>query len=471
MQNTIKRYMTPGIILLIGVLFLPFASCSPQGNQDANHPNIILIMTDDQPPHTLTYMPIIQRELIDKGVNFTNAFVTTPLCCPSRVSILTGQYVHNHGVKTNRAPEGGATALKDEATVAVWLHDAGYRTGYLGKYLNGYNDLPEGYIPPGWDDWQAFYHRDPNLDYYYNYSMNENGKIVEYGTDAKEFSTDLLAERAVQFINGSDQQPFFLVLSIFAPHQTYQAADRHKDMFKTLDEFERYRPPNFFEEDLSDKPVWANEIEHPTVDYVDKVHERMLRSLMSVDDTVGEVTAILDKRGIRDNTMIIYISDNGMSMGDKGVFGKNCPYEACLKIPFIVSYPPLTSTPRVDENSVLNIDIVPTFLDLAGVSIPSIVDGTSLNSLLSNPTTVWRDGFLIEHFEDTSDMEESGLASFIPEYAGFRTAEWKYVEYVTEERELYNLLDDPFEMDNLAYQDGYEGIMNELSQQIQDSLH
>ena len=471
MQNNIKRYMTPGTLLLLGVLFLSLASCSPQGNQDTSHPNIILIMTDDQPPHTLTYMPIIQRELIAKGVNFTNAFVTTPLCCPSRASILTGEYVHNHGVKTNRAPEGGATALKDDATIAVWLHDAGYRTGYLGKYLNGYNDLPKGYIPPGWDDWQVFYHRDPNLDYYYNYSMNENGKIVEYGTDAKEFSTDLLAERAVQFINGSDQQPFFLVLSIFAPHQTYQAADRHKDMFKSLDEFERYRPPNFFEEDLSDKPAWANEIEHPTVDYVDKVHERMLRSLMSVDDAVGKVTAILDKRGIRDNTMIIYISDNGMSMGDNGVFGKNCPYEACLKIPFIVSYPPLTSAPRVDESSVLNIDIVPTFLDLAGVSIPSTVDGASLNPLLSNLTTGWRDGFLIEHFEDTSDVEESGLASFIPEYTGFRTKEWKYVEYVTGERELYNLLNDPFEMDNLAYQDGYEQIMDELSQRIQDSLH
>jgi len=470
MQINIKRNITPGMILLFGVLMISLVSCSPQGNKDTKHPNIILIITDDQPPHTLPYMPVLQRELVAKGVTFTNAFVTTPLCCPSRASILTGQYVHNHGVKTNRAPEGGATALRDDSTLSVWLHDAGYRTGYMGKYLNGYNDLPEGYIPPGWDDWQVFYHRDPNLDYYYNYSMNENGKIVEYGHEVADFSTDLLAERAVQFTNESEQRPFFLVLSIFAPHQTYQAADRHKDMFKTLDEFERYRPPNFFEEDLSDKPVWANEIEHPSIDYVDKVYERMLRSLMSVDDAVGEVTSILDKRGIRDNTMIIFISDNGMSMGDNGVFGKNCPYEACLKIPFIVSYPPLTSNARVDEKPVLNIDIAPTFLDLAGVAIPSLVDGTSLTPLLSDPATGWRDGFLIEHFQDVNDIEESGLASFIPNYTGFRTKEWKFVEYDTGERELYNLLEDPYEMNNLAHQDGYGQIMNELSVRIQDVL-
>ena len=444
MQNTTKRFLTPGMILLFGVLMISLVSCSPKGNQDTDHPNIILIMTDDQPPHTLAYMPIIQRELMAKGVNFTNAFATTPLCCPSRASILTGQYVHNHGVKTNRAPEGGATALNDKATLPVWLHDAGYRTGYIGKYLNGYNDLPEGYIPPGWDDWQAFYHRDANLDYYYNYSMNENGKIVEYGKDAKDFSTDLLAERAVQFINGSEQQPFFLFLGIFAPHQSYQAADRHKDMFKSLDEFERYRPPSFFEEDLTDKPVWANDIQRPEIDYVDKVHERMLRSLMSVDEAVGEVTAILDKRGIRDNTMIIFISDNGMSMGDNGVFGKNCPYDACLKIPFIVSYPPLTSSTRTDESPVLNIDIAATFLDLAGVDIPSMVDGTSLKPLLSNPTTGWRDGFLFEHFQDVNDIEENGSASFIPDYSGYRTLQWKYVEYVTGERELYNMLEGHF---------------------------
>ena len=181
------------------------------------------------------------------------------------------------------------------------------------------------------------------------------------------------------------------MLSLFSPHETYQAANRHKDMFKTLDEFDRYRPPNFFDSDLTDKPAWVSQIGKPDVDYVDKVYERMLRSLMSVDDAVGTLTSILDKQHIRDNTLIVFMSDNGMSLGDNAVFGKNCPYDACLRVPMIVSYPPLTSTPRVDERSVLNIDLAPTFLDLAGIASPQHFDGQSFLPLLGNPSGQWRD--------------------------------------------------------------------------------
>ncbi|MDP1778761.1 MAG: sulfatase-like hydrolase/transferase, partial [Anaerolineales bacterium] len=153
-----KTSRSLSIALFVALAFFQsnsLAGCtSSESRPRSDKPNIIIIITDDQPYHTLQYMPNVQSELVEKGVNFTNAYVTTPLCCPSRASILTGQYVHNHGVKTNRAPEGGATAFDDRSTLAVWLHDAGYRTGLLGKYLNGYHDLPEGYIPPGWDDWQ-----------------------------------------------------------------------------------------------------------------------------------------------------------------------------------------------------------------------------------------------------------------------------------------------------------------------------
>ena len=467
MQKFASRMLISLLLLLAGLLLI---SCSSTGNQDTSKPNIILILTDDQPPHTLPYMPILQRELVAKGIQFTNAFVTTPLCCPSRASILTGQYAHNHGVKTNRAPEGGATAFNDQSVLPVWLHDAGYQTGFLGKYLNGYNDLPEGYIPPGWDDWQVFFKRDPNLDYYYNYSLNENGKIVQYGQDSQEFSTDLLARKAVDFINQSDQKPFFLVVSIFAPHQSYQAADRHKDLFKSLDEFERYRPASFFESDLTDKPVWASEIERPTIDYVDKVHERMLRSLMSVDDAVGDIISALEKRDIRDNTIVVFMSDNGMSMGDNGVFGKNCPYDPCLHVPFIVSYPPLTSKPRIDEHLILNIDIAPTFMDVAGASAPIKMDGASILPILGDPSQAWRDGFLLEHYQDLGDVEESGLAFLIPGYVGYRTSHWKYIKYDTGELELYDLLKDPFEMDNKAYQNDYEQVVLDLAEKMKNLL-
>jgi len=452
-------------ILLLGGLVV---SCTSTGNQNPEKPNILLILTDDQPPHTLAYMPAVQRELVGKGVNFTNAFVTTPLCCPSRASILTGLYVHNHGVKTNRAPEGGATAFKDQDTLGVWLQRGGYRTGFMGKYLNDYGALPEGYIPPGWDDWQVFDHRDPNTGFYYNYTLNENGEITSYGRNEKDFSTDLLADRAVQFIRDAGEQPFFLMLSVFAPHETYQAAERHKDLFKTLDEFERYRPPNFFEEDLTDKPAWATQIGKPEIDYVDKVHERILRSLMSVDEAVGSLVSVLEKEKIRDNTLIIFMSDNGMSLGENGVFGKNCPYEACLRVPLVVSYPPLTSAARVDERLVLNIDVASTLLDLAGIESSEDLDGQSFLPILADPSAEWRDGFLFEHYEDTADVEESGLAAIIPGYVGFRTTDWKYIEYDTGERELYDLAADPFELNNLILDSSSGQIVQELSARIHE---
>ena len=459
------------IALFVALAFFQNSSLvgctSSESHPRSDKPNIIIILTDDQPYHTLQYMPNVQSELVEKGVNFTNAYVTTPLCCPSRASILTGQYVHNHGVKTNRAPEGGATAFDDRSTLAVWLHDAGYRTGLLGKYLNGYQDLQEGYIPPGWDDWQVFVKRDPDLGFYYNYTLNENGRIVQYGRDEEDFSTDLLADRATQFIRDSSDQPFFLVFSVFAPHETYQSANRHKDLFKSLDEFERYRPPNFFENDLTDKPAWVTQIKKPDVDYVDKVHERILRSLKSVDDSVDEITSTLDKMKIRENTLIIFMSDNGMSMGNNGVFGKNCPYDACLQVPFVVSYPPITSVPRMDEHLVLNIDIAPTLIELAGVNQSAQIDGQSFLPILSDPTAQWRDGFLIEHFQDLADVEESGLAFLIPGYIGFRTTHWKYVEYDTGERELYDLLADPFELENIASQAENAQTIEELLEQIQ----
>ncbi len=450
------------IFLVCGLL----VSCTSAGNKNPDKPNIILILTDDQPPQTLQYMPNVQKELIAKGITFTNGFVTTPLCCPSRASILTGLYVFHHGVKTDRAPDGGATVFKDQSTLAVWLHDAGYRTALMGKYLNEYSSLPEGYIPPGWDEWQVFSHRDPKTGFYYNYSLNENGRTVSYGQDEKDFSTDLLADRAVQFIRDSKQQPFFLMLSLFSPHETYQAANRHKDMFKTLDEFDRYRPPNFFDSDLTDKPAWVSQIGKPDVDYVDKVYERMLRSLMSVDDAVGTLTSILDKQHIRDNTLIVFMSDNGMSLGDNAVFGKNCPYDACLRVPMIVSYPPLTSTPRVDERSVLNIDLAPTFLDLAGIASPQHFDGQSFLPLLGNPSGQWRDGFLIEHYEDFADTEESGLSAIIPSYVGFRTTDWKYVQYDTGEQELYDLRADPYEMNNVVSDPANAQIIQDLLARI-----
>lgn len=452
------------LILLPGSSIV--ACSSPTAQPRSDKPNIIIILTDDQPYHTMQYMPTVQKELVANGVNFTNAYVTTPLCCPSRSSILTGEYVFHHGVKTNRVPIGGATVFDDSSTLPLWLQSAGYRTALMGKYLNDYDALPAGYIPPGWDEWDAFVRKDADKEFYNGYTLNENGKVIEYGFNSSDYSTDVLRDKAVEFIRENSDAPFFLMFTPYSPHQPYMAADRHKDLFKVYDDtFSPYNPPNYFEADISDKPAWLNSYEPQTKDYIEKVHQRMLRSLMGVDDAVGKIVATLDKEGIRDNTIIIFMSDNGLALGDHRLIGKACPYETCIHVPFVVSYPDKIPASRVDSGMVLNIDIAPTLIELAGLPNIPTVDGQSFLALLETPSLPWRTGFLIEQFQD--DGEDRGMTSLVPAYVGFRTEKWKYIEYETGEKELYDLQADPYEMENLIGKPGYDDVVLKLHEEIE----
>jgi arylsulfatase A-like enzyme len=457
------------IFFVLLLFFFPastFTACSnPQPITRADKPNIIIILTDDQPYHTIQHMPTVQSELVEKGITFTNAYATTPLCCPSRASILTGQYVFHHGVQTNRQPNGGATVFDDSSTLPVWLQSAGYQTALMGKYLNDYDALPEGYVPPGWDEWDVFTQRDPNKDFYFSYSLNENGKIIKYDDD--DYSADVLRDKAVDFIQTNSQQPFFLLLSLYNPHQPYLSANRHKDLFKSYtDVFSAYQPPNYFEEDISDKPQWLNTFEPQEKDYVEKVYQRMLRSLMGADDAVASIVKTLEDENIRQNTILIFMSDNGFALGDHRLIGKACPYDICLHIPFVISYPDKIPASRTDPNLILNLDLAPTLMQFAGASTTSLIDGQSFASLITNPNESWRDGFLIEQYED--DGEERSMVSRVPAYVGFRTSEWKYIEYVTGEQELYNLLIDPYEMNNVASLPEYASVIQELQQRIKE---
>jgi N-acetylglucosamine-6-sulfatase len=463
------------ILVLSMLLLLGQLACStlnipsvPYVTPNPSKPNIILFLTDDQPPQSLQYMPIVQKELIAKGINFTNGFVTTPLCCPSRASILTGLYAHNHGVLTDTPPQGGAPAFKDASTIAVWLKQAGYRTALMGKYLNDYELLtPTGYVPPGWDEWDAFWkHGGNNLGFYYGYSMSENGKLVQYSMDSKDYSGDILTAKALNFIQASGNRPFFLVLAYYNPHQTYQAADRFKNMFKTDATFTRYRPPNFLPTDFTNRPAWLITFNKPTAAYLDNIYQRILRSMMSVDEAVGQVTNLLNTLSERNRTAIFYLTDNGESLGDNGILGKDCPYDACSHVPFIVSYPPLTSKTRTDDHFVLNIDLAPTFASLGGATVPGKIDGVSLLPLLSDPNETWRDQFLIEHWQDISPNNPEGPTAQIPTFYALRTKDWKYVEYDNGDRELYDLKADPYELHNLAGQSAYTSIMLTLSAQL-----
>lgn len=462
------------IILLLGVssgILLITPACSllnSPGNQDLSKPNVILIITDDQPIHTLDYMPIVQKELIARGIKFDNAYVTTPLCCPSRSSILTGLYAQHTGVLTNRP--GAPAFQKNDATIGVWFHQAGYRTFMLGKYFNNIDLLPVNFVPPGWDDYQIFWNRDKTYDtysFFNGYNFNENGKIVSYGDQPKDFSTDVLTQKALNFINNSGTQPFLIWLGYTAPHYPYGAAERHKKMFTTDAEWKPYWPPDFLEADRSDKPQWLQNQKEIPADYAFDTDQAILRSMMSVDEGVGQIISLLEKRQIRDNTIIVFLSDNGMAIGEHQLIGKDCPYDECIKVPFIVDYPPLIQAPRVENKFVLNIDIAPTIAELAGIKIPGAIDGVSMLPLLKDSSAAWRDSFFFEHYQDTQSDDPSGLGMQIPTFWGIRTMQWKYVEYADGEKELYNLVSDPVEMQNIVNDPGNESIIATLSAQLQ----
>ena len=449
-----------------------FEAQDPQPASEARlvdpRPNIIFVLTDDQPVQTVAYMPTVKNVLLTNGIDFENGFITTPLCCPSRASILTGEYVHNHKVYTDRYPMGSAKKFDDVSTIAVWLQQAGYRTAYFGKYMNGYDDLePYGVVPPGWSDWAAFLAKDTgnddkgNLQYFFDFTMSENGKVVEYPKTKYNFSADVVTSKAVDFVNEARDEPFFLYVSYYNPHSPYVWAPRHQETFRQGWNWEQYRPPNFNEQNIRDKPDYLADLYPFTPDEVDITYKQILRSLLSVDDGVASILHVLDQTGLQKNTIIFYLTDNGLTAGDHRFgFSKNCPYEACIKTPFIV-YAPGRYAPHTDLNLVANIDLAPTFADLAGASIPEGVDGMSLVPLLENSDAPWRDAILLEHWPT-----EEGVGSIIPEFYSVRTAAWKYTEYVTGECELYDLVNDPYELQNLADKRRYRDIQAELKERL-----
>ena len=440
-----------------------------QERLDDARPNIIFILTDDQPFYTTAYMPTVKNELIANGVNFTNGFVTTPLCCPSRSSILNGEYVHNHQVYTNRMPMGGAPKFKDVSTIATWMKDAGYTTAYYGKYLNDYEDIqPLGYVPPGWDEWGTFLGKNLNynedsgsLQYFFDFTMSENGEIVEYPRNKDNFSADVVTKKAVNFINETRNEPFVLFMGYYNPHAPYVPAPRHRETFRSWWDWTPYRPPNFNEKNISDKPDYLKDFSPMSETELDPASKQILRSLLSVDDGVASVLNALEKTGLSDKTIIVYLSDNGMTIGNHR-FGvsKNCVYEECVKVPFIV-YAPAYFPARTDDHIVANIDLAPTFVDWAGGTFPDRVNGMSLVPLLEDANTAWRDDILLEHWPT-----EEGEGSMIPQFYAVRTMEWKYVEYETGEKELYDLVNDPYELNNLAGKGKYREIEAKLAQRL-----
>lgn len=393
-------------------------------------PNIVLIVTDDQrwdsldtthSPDGEPVMRAVAEHLAGAGIAFRNAFATTPVCTPSRASILTGQYAFHHGVRWNNpAHGGGAPALDDSSTLATWLHDAGYRTGHYGKYLNYYTalwdpDREAPYVPPGWDDWRVF--NSIGNGQYFDYELIENGAVVAYD----DYSTDVLADKALDFVeeNLEAGEPFFVLFSPSTAHKPYVPAPRHASTFAGLP---GWVPPNA----SRDHPGFA--------DFMLE-RARQLEMLQAVDEFVDALIETLAAHGAQEDTAIVLVSDNGIAWGEHGTNAKNCQYEECLRIPLIVRYPRLVPLPRETESLVRNIDLAPTLAELAGASPPEGRDGRSLVRALDGTDRSEIGDFLFESY--------SGFS-----FSGVRGAEWKYVEVFGSPHELYDLVADPYELDN-----------------------
>ncbi len=432
----------------------PGASAEPR---DAR-PNIVLIVTDDQRADTLLAMPNVRRLLGGHGVTFRNAFVTTPFCCPSRASILTGLYSHHTGVLSDSPPDGGAPAFDDRSTIATWLHDAGYRTGFVGKYLNAYDRIGATYVPQGWDEWDAIA-SEPIASRYYGYTLNENGTLVRYGSSDLDYSTTVLTRRALSFLDDTSA-PFLLELAPIAPHRPATPAPGDDGRFSDVP---LERSPAFDEADVSDKP-WRAErpsMSPQAVRFADTLRRSMLDALVEVDRSVGAIVDELRREGMLDDTVIVFTSDNGMLLGDHRLGGKLWPYEGSIRVPLVVRSPWIDAA-QTDDRLALNIDLAPTFAELAGVTPATGVDGRSLADRIRNEREAdpWRTAFEVEY------LGHAHPAGAPPDYRGIRTERYVFVEYDTGWRELYDLREDPDELQNLAGDPARASLIRSLRRRL-----
>ena len=417
--------------------------------------NVVLIVSDDQRAGTDGVMPTVERLLGGDGVTFSNFHVTTSECCPSRASILLGEYSHNTGV-TDNFGRHSYPAFNEQSNLAVWLHDAGYGTALVGKYLNDYPIDAPRHVPPGWDTWVAM--ASAPEEKYYDYTLNENGRLVHYGRTPSDYSTTVETHKALRFlrrVNG----PFFLYFAPAPPHLPAIPAVRDRGSLRALPP---YRSPSFDEADISDKP-WSpwhwRRLTEEAKDYVaNDVRRRQLESLRSLDRSVAAIVATLRKRDMLDRTVILYLSDNGFLWGEHRLGGKIWPYEESTHVPLVVRTPWTEGDGSVDQHAVLNIDLASTISELAGISPGGPQDGYSFVPLLHGLPELWRSDFLVE-YRGHNLLRAGGPPGFV----GIHTPRYLYVEYRHFRwQELYDHESDPWELLNVAESVDYAQVRCDL---------
>ena len=435
--------------------------------------NVVVIMTDDQTAASLAGMGNVNNLLAADGTNFAQAIDSFPLCCPSRATNLTGQYAHNHGVLHNNPPFGGFIQLDSTNTLPVWLQEAGYRTMHVGRYLNGY-EAKYG-IPPGWTDWVGLPHS--AAFNYVSWKAFDHGVVKSYPDSQHpgEYLTDFESRRAAELIDDASpgEEPFYLNVWYTAPHRgtprdpddpsrpgTPSPAPRHRDAYAGV---RMPRPPSFNEKNMYDKPQVVADRPRLSPEFAAGVEENWRQeneSLMAVDEGVAQIIEALRRNGELDNTLIVFMSDNGFMHGEhRALAEKVLPYEESIRIPLVMRGPGVPAG-RVDPRLVANVDVTSTILDATDVRPGRVEDGRSLLELLADPGAEWGRDILIENGKG---------ANGVPAYRGIRTYRFLYVEHrTTGEYELYDLANDPFELQSLDGREEYAKVQRDLRSRLRE---
>jgi len=454
------KFRKTSALRAMGCLVVALA-CAPAWSQDqpaaAERPNFVIILVDDLRWDDLAIAghPFVETPTIDRmareGVRFLNAFATTPLCSPSRASILTGQYAHTHGIIDNTARDAASHRL---GTFAIPLQQAGYRTGFFGKWHMGNDDSPR----PGFSHWVALRGQGEALDPQFNVN----------GTRAREtgYVTDLLTDHAIRFIRQSGKDPFLVFLAHKALHPNFVQNDdgstgavpgqregfvpapRHQGRYA---EAPVPRRPNAGRLPVR-KPALLRPLEGvpplgPATATPDRDIRARLEMLLAVDESLERIVATLKEGGSLDRTVVIVTSDHGYFYGEHDLNEeRRLAYEETARIPLIVRYPAIVPAGSTPAELVQTIDLAPTVLELAAVTDPTPREGRSLVPLLRGERPSWRTSLLIEYYSDTVFPRIRNMA-----YQAVRTERYKYIRYLELDGmdEMFDLQTDPYELDNL----------------------
>lgn len=458
--------LAAGAVAVLGAPGGPAHASS--GAAAAAKPNIVMLMTDDQTFRDLAVMAGTRRAIGEAGVTFARDYASYPLCCPSRATLLTGRYAHNHNVRSNKPPNGGYGRLDKANTLPVWLQRAGYATAHIGKYLNGYGrDVPAD-VPPGWTEWYGSV--DGSTYRMWGYTLNENGTLRTYGQRTVEdpalYQTDIYRQKAVDFIRrrAASGRPFYLSVAFLAPHAeagqlprevSVRSAPRHRGRFAAMP---LPRPASFDEVDVSDKPSFVQAAPRLTAQQIRRITRNFRarrEALLAVDQAVEAIVSTLRATGSLQRTYVIFTSDNGFFHGEHRVpQGKYLVHEASSHLPLLIRGPGLARGQRSAE-LVSNVDLAPTIVEASGARPTRAMDGRSLLPFARDPARRTARPILHEGLapSQAGDNDQDGTApvsatgTALPGYTAIRTARFLYVEYyTTKDRELYDLARDPQEL-------------------------